>query len=78
MMNVVSYKDMGFLIIRKYSNMHTIDHQLNIVCSDHRQASSSLITQCIKPNLEKVCDDHNTPKDIISTTKADHKVEISY
>ena len=78
MMNAVSSKDMGFWTVRKYSNVHTIDHRLNIVSNDHRQASSSLISHCLKSNLEKVCADHITPKDIISTARADLQVDISY
>lgn len=78
MMNAVSSKNCHFWTVRKYTSLHSMDHRMEVFSNRHVQATSSLVSQCIKTELLNRSASHVTPKDVISTMLVKGKVEISY
>ena len=62
--------------IKKYVNQHTCS--LDTTSLEHRQASSKVVSECLKSEFLRGIGDHTFPKDIVSFMHTKFGVDISY
>ncbi|XP_038907134.1 uncharacterized protein LOC120092945 [Benincasa hispida] len=70
------YKASDLWMLRKFIDIH--DCSMNNVQTSHRQASASLIGDCLKNEFRSSSSDSLTPKDIVNKVRKELGVNISY
>ncbi|RYE12696.1 MAG: hypothetical protein EOP45_22420 [Sphingobacteriaceae bacterium] len=68
--------DSGVWVIRKYQKEHTC--VVEVVSAKHRQASASLISECVKREFYNGRAGHMVPNDVVDHMRTHYKVNISY